>query len=165
MLYWDRELKRRINEATENIDWQLYMYVRYVDDANYVGSVMPPGARMENGKVVIQQELVENDLEISPDIRTAKMIKEIANEITPSIQVEIDSLSMHENSVNADIGLRSWSEGKRDNVPVLSETYGKQLGTHGKISHANANETCMPGPGSSKDIKKHQERNAKRPKM
>ena len=60
---------------------------------------MPPGARIENRKVVVRQYLVEEDLKIPPDLRTAKIMKEVANTITPSIQVETDSPSMHENQL------------------------------------------------------------------
>ncbi len=111
MLWWDREFKRAIRKATSDIDWSLYMYMRYVDDTNCVRSPMPPGARIEHGKVVIKQELIQEDLNIQPDLRTARIMKEIANTVSSSIQVEIDCPSMHDNNMmpllDLEVGVRT----------------------------------------------------------
>ena len=97
MLHWDRKLIQKINNATNELDWELYMYLRYVDDSNFIGRVMPPGARVEGEKIVIKQHCIHEDKNIRPDIHTAKVIQELANQICESIQVTIDCPSLHEN--------------------------------------------------------------------
>ena len=97
MLWWDREVKERINNAMADIDFQLHMYMRYVDDCNIICTALPTSSRLENGKVVIDHNRDHNDDEHEepPDKRTAEVIKEIANGICSFIKVEIDYPSTH----------------------------------------------------------------------
>ena len=99
MLWWDGELMRKVTEATRNIDWQLYMYLRYVDDGNCIGEEMPLGARLQDGEVITRPELANEDKNIPGDIRTAGILKQISNSISPFIQVEIDCPSLHDNKL------------------------------------------------------------------
>ena len=78
-------------------EWELYLYLRYVDDANFVAGELPLGARLDNGKVVIRQEMVQEDANIPGDLRTARVIQEITNGISSCIEDEIDCPSLHEN--------------------------------------------------------------------
>lgn len=123
MSWWDKELMKKINDATEGISWKLLMYQRYVDDENCIGEVMPLGARLENGKVSINPEMIDNDRSIPPDIRTAKIIKDIANSISPCIEVEIDCPSLHENKKMPILDLEVWVEGNQ----VMYQFYRKPM--------------------------------------
>ena len=43
MLLWDRKLLTALNKATQHLDWDLYLYLRYVDDGNTVCNTLPWG--------------------------------------------------------------------------------------------------------------------------
>ncbi len=87
MLWWDRKFKDKIEEATSNIDWKLHGYMRYVDDGNCIANEMPLGARVENGKVVVKPMEVETDKTVKGDLRSARLIQELANTISECIQL------------------------------------------------------------------------------
>ena len=46
------------------------MYTRYVDDSNTVVEELPLGARLEEGSIVVKQEVVEGDINVPGDLRT-----------------------------------------------------------------------------------------------
>ena len=71
------------------------MLLRYVDDANAVAEEKPLGARLEKGKVKIKQDKVEEDRQVPGDVRTARLVQEVANNICEFIKMEIDCPSMN----------------------------------------------------------------------
>lgn len=99
MLSWDKKFIDRVKRMTEGFNWKLYMYMRYVDDCNCIGEEMPPGTRIENGKLVVKPEHVEQDKQEPGDKRTATILREIANGVCDFIQVEIDYPSSHDNGL------------------------------------------------------------------
>ena len=54
MLLWDRELLHRLDRAAADTSWDLYTYMRYVDDGNYAGEEAPLGMRYVRGKFVVK---------------------------------------------------------------------------------------------------------------
>ena len=99
MLLWDRKLLTALNKATQHLDWDLYLYLRYVDDGNTVCNTLPLGARLVRGKVRVVRERVEEDKGVPGDLRTAKIVQEVANSICPFIQTTIDCPSKHPNNL------------------------------------------------------------------
>ena len=95
MLLWDRELLRRLDKAASNTPWDLYAYLRYVDDGNYVAEEAPLGMRYVRGKFVVKPELVEEDRGVPGDQRTAELVAKVANNIFKFIQVTSDYPSKH----------------------------------------------------------------------
>ena len=59
MLLWDRKLLAALEKATQHLAWDLFMYLRYVDDGNTACNTMPLGARLVRGKVRVVEEKVE----------------------------------------------------------------------------------------------------------
>ena len=57
-----------------NDDWKLHMYTRYVDDSNTVVEELPLGARLEEGSIVVKQEVVEGDINVPGDLRTVRVL-------------------------------------------------------------------------------------------
>ena len=55
MLVWDSKLLKALEKSTMHLDWDLYMYLRYVDDGNFAGEEMPLGARLEGTKVKVKE--------------------------------------------------------------------------------------------------------------
>ena len=86
MLRWDRMYLKKVKKA--GIDMNLYE--RYVDDSNQSAVVPPPGAKYnkESQKVVIDEELA--NLDDDEEMRLANVLKDIANDVLPEIQMEED---------------------------------------------------------------------------
>ena len=124
MLWWDREMLKGINEATRNVHFQLFTYMRYVDDCNIVCTALPTNCRIEDGNVVRCQstDSMETANEKS-DKRTAEIIKEIANNICEFIKVEIDYPSAHENTYMPILDL----EVKMENNRIMYRYYRKKI--------------------------------------
>ena len=131
MLWWDNQLKIKIGNA--GLEWQMYFYMRYVDDANIVGEIMEPGIRYENDKLVKKQRHVEEDRAIPDDIRTAKVLQAIANSICDFVQVEIDCGSMHKNGLLPILDLEVQV---RENM-IIYQFYRKEMANF-KVIMANS---------------------------
>ena len=98
MLWWCRTFLNLLNVATISIaGFALFMLLFYVDDVNLALEELAPGSRFINGRVEVVPEEIEGDLRIPGDQRTALVIQCIANSICPSVQMEIDYPSRHEN--------------------------------------------------------------------
>ena len=81
MLIWDRELLQKLNRAAADTTWDLYTYLRYVDDGNCVAEEAPLGMRFERGKFIVKQDLIEEDKLVPGDKRTAELVAKVANSI------------------------------------------------------------------------------------
>ena len=51
----------------------------YVDDQQIVTKALPPGTRVMNDELVIDEDQIENDLNVPADLRTAKIFQTISN--------------------------------------------------------------------------------------
>ena len=86
------------------------MYERFVDDSNLTSEVIEPGWRydQETGKVVFNEEWVEDDCNMEDDRRTAMVVREVANTVHPMIQMEEDIPSNHTDSKIPILDLKCW---------------------------------------------------------
>ena len=101
-LYLERLKKLRVDAV---------LYQRYIDDLNMALSCLPPGMRFSDNKLVLVPELAQTDQTISDDVRTARLMKEIANSIMPSmIVMEEDSPSLHTNGRLPVLDMEFWVE-------------------------------------------------------
>ena len=92
MLFWVRKFRQKLITTSAGVpDFVLYLMKLYVDDCNYCCEALPPGARLIEGKIEIVQSEVEKDKEIPKDIRTAKIILEIASSIAGFIKLTADA--------------------------------------------------------------------------
>ena len=97
MSRWTRQLKYNLAQATEDIDdFELYVLKYYVDDNNLVMEAIPPGYKLIEGRLRLMEDRVENDRAIPADERTAKVVKQLANDICRFIQMEVDYPSRHQ---------------------------------------------------------------------
>ena len=69
---------------------------------------VPLGSRYENGQLVVKEEKVCSDLLIPIDRRTMEVIREIGNSKHPSIQLDVDYLSNHEDRKMPTLDLKVW---------------------------------------------------------
>ena len=94
MLWWDR---RFLSLATAN-SVIIYLYSRYIDDENMAGRPLAPGTRWEvgpwstgmGGRMVVREDLVEEDLLLPSDMRSMEEIRKMGNSILEMIQLEED---------------------------------------------------------------------------
>ena len=138
MCWWDDEFLKRLNKA--NI--KTYLYKRYVDDMNTCVNVITAGMKWDNGKLVYDENIVEEEAKKEDDKRTFQIIKEIGDEIHHSIQIEIDVPSNHEDNKIPILDLKVWIEteeigGKVVNK-ILHEFYIKDVSSKFLV---NANAT------------------------
>ena len=79
-------------------DIELVLYQRYVDDINMAVSCPPPGLRFRNSKLSLVPDFIEEDRRTEGDVRTAILMREIANSVMPTmIVMEEDSPSAYSN--------------------------------------------------------------------
>ena len=136
MLLWDRKFLSTLEKAARNIKWDLYFMMRYVDDSNSVTDVMPAGARFENGRIRIKPEHVDEDLQIKPDLRTAQVVKQVANSIFPFIKMQVDCPSMNDNNL---VPILDLQVGVRENK-IVFQHYRKPCASF-FVAHA---DSAMP---------------------
>ena len=55
-----------------------------------------PGVRFDGEKLVILEEMVEQDREVPEDLRTMNLLKDISNTITACVQYTVDCPSLHQ---------------------------------------------------------------------
>ena len=87
MLYWCRCFKEALSRALVGFTaFILYLLKVYVDDTNLVTEELPPGCRYKDGLVTIDENAVEEDKKVPGDLRTARILTEIANTVSPFIK-------------------------------------------------------------------------------
>ena len=80
MVSWGRRFKDALRTATIAFPaFQMHLHKLYVDDHLQVAEELPLGARFVDGEVVIVEERVNEDREVAGDLRTAKVMLDIAN--------------------------------------------------------------------------------------
>ena len=98
MLSWSRKFKTILSAALEEFaHFNLYLLLFYVDDTGVAVEELEPGCRFikEEGKVRVIEEEVEGDRRMPGDLRTAKVLADVANSIFDYIQFTVDCPSNH----------------------------------------------------------------------
>ena len=120
MLKWCYKLKNKLLSMHIRNDLQ----PRMVDDITLLPQVLQPGARIENGVIIIKEDKVKEDELVSSDIRTMNIIQEIANSIDENIKVTYDVPSLHYDGM----------------VPILDVK--AKVNSNGKIEHKFYKKPC-----------------------
>ena len=136
MVWWDREFKRKLQE----LNIQLNLHERYVDDTNLVGRQTAVGARYDGEQILITNESVIEDEELQDDERTMKLLQSIANTIHPSIRMTIDYPSRYTDGKVPMLNVRMWIEEVEGRRLILYEHYEKEMATK-MVIHA---ESAIP---------------------
>ena len=96
MVSWGRRFKDALRTATIAFPaFQMHLHKLYVDDHLQVAEELPLGARFVDGEVVIVEERVNEDREVAGDMRTAKVLLDVANSVCPftTMTIEVPSES------------------------------------------------------------------------
>ena len=86
MLWWDGELASRLR--TFSIVQK--MNERSVDDINIAAEAKRPGLKYRDGQVVMDDTSIEEDEKLALDERRMELIKEIGDDIHPSLKLKVD---------------------------------------------------------------------------
>ena len=93
MSIWDEKFRLRLLKLGLDLD----LYKRYVDDSLQIGGAIDIGWEYcRTKKKLVYKEEAEYD-SLPPDQRTFNIMRDIANEIDDSIQMEVDVPSLHNN--------------------------------------------------------------------
>ena len=145
MVWWDRQFKIRMDENGLG----LRMYKRYVDDINVIVNATRPGLKFVDsvGRVVLDESVVEQERAVKADRRCMALVQKIGNSIHPSIQLEVDFPSKHDDDKLPILDLKVWVEMRRQqdrgeeesevNV-VLHEFYSKDVASKCVINARSA---------------------------
>ncbi len=112
MLWWDEELTSRLNAFKIHQK----MSERYVDDINIAAQPTRPGLKFRDGQVVMDDTQVEEDRKVAPDERTMELIKEIGDDIHPSIKLEVGLSIESSRREAAYFGSKVWVECRKKAV-------------------------------------------------
>ena len=101
--------------------------------ATWLLGPFPPGTRLADGQLSIHQEDVEQDSLIPGDRRTARILRAVANDITPMIVMEEDCQSNHPSGKLPILDLEVWVSGNT----ILHSFYKKSMASR-KVIHAKS---------------------------
>ena len=96
------------------------------------------GVRLVNGQLSIQQAAKEEDENLPVDVRTAKLLREIANSITPMIKMKEDVMSNHHSEKLPILDLEVWVRGHR----ILHQFYKKPMSSRLVVQSKSAFSTA-----------------------
>ena len=121
MLDWDQQFLQlvRLNNLT------FHMYSRYIDDTANGAEALSPGTRWseEEGRMILHPHLMEEDLALPSDARTAREVAKMGSSISPMISLTWDCPSNNENKKMALLDTEVWVEGNK----VWYEHYRKPM--------------------------------------
>ena len=86
MIFWCKKL----SEKLENIGIKNDLLPRFVDDITMLPTVVPPGVRFEDEKLVLHEKYINDDEKVDEDNRTMNVIQKVANSISENIEVTYD---------------------------------------------------------------------------
>ena len=147
MLWWD---KKFIELAKNNLI-ELYLYLRYIDDQNMAVKPLAPGTRWVvgpwldgmGGKMVVKEELVEEDMLLPDDMRTMEELRKMADDICPMIQLEEDYPSKYGDNklplLDLKVEVKEFEE--EDDKPAtvkLYYYYYRKAVSNWQLMHANS---------------------------
>ena len=107
---------------------QLHMSACYVDDINTIMNILELGSMFINGGLRVVESEKDRDKQQDPNERCMSLLKSIANDIHPSIKVEVDHPANHSDGKIPILDVKVWVE-KRD-VEVDGVTYEANIVMH-----------------------------------
>jgi hypothetical protein len=130
MLWWDGQFLARC----EDVEISMELYKRYVDDVNSATWALPAGTVYTSHGLQVDAGLAEQEREEEPDKVTARVLRELANSITPMIRMVEDFPSNHLSGKLPILDLEVWLEGGL----MLHQFYKKQVASKFVVSAQSA---------------------------
>ena len=101
------------------------MFLRYVDDTNLAVIPQPPGTRYKNGKLYIDEQMIELDMQLGVDKTTGRLMRTIADDITPMLKFEEDVSSNYSDCRLPVLDFKVWIEILEEKVAIKHTFYKK----------------------------------------
>ena len=138
MTWWDKQFLMRLQQV--NILCKLYK--RYVDDINQALRGNVNGKRYVNGELIEDEEKRREDEGKEKDQVMMELVKEIGDEIHPSIKLEVDYPSRYADKRLPILDLKVWiGERQKDGKHVILYEYYEKLISSKWVIHVN---TALP---------------------
>ena len=134
MVWWDRQFKERLRQVNQ----QLNLHERYVDDSNVVTMAVERGARYDGERLIVSEETFQQDEGIPADKRTMLVLQEIASHIHPSIRLTIDYPSNNTDGKVPMLNVKMWIEDINARRQIMYEHYEKPMSTKAVINARSA---------------------------
>ena len=108
MLEWDQKFLKLARDNQLNI----YMYKRYVDGSAEGMEALKPGLRWseEERRIILHPHLIEEDLELEPDLRSMREVVNMGNSIYNMVQLTGDCPSENLNLKMPLLNTEVWVE-------------------------------------------------------
>ena len=132
MARWDRLYLEKVKQA----GGKMMMFERYVDDSNQVGVTPPIGAKYDKecNRITVSTEQQNSDME--PDERLARVLLDIANSIMKCVQMEADWPSKNNDRKMPILDMKTWTNARGT---VMYQHYEKPVSSktvlHSKSAH------------------------------
>jgi hypothetical protein len=93
LIQWDKKFLEKLKEV--GID--IILYERFKDDITVIMESLAKGSRLKDGKVILDLEKKETDIERSDEEVTMEVVLGVAESVDNMIKFTTDTPSMHEN--------------------------------------------------------------------
>ena len=123
MIWWDRKFL----EICTRLEIRILFFTRYVDDTNLAVLPQPAGTRFISNELVEVPELREVDNHVGTDKATGRLLKSIADSITPMLELEEDVCSNYEDNMIPILDLKVWPQVGEDSVEIKHTFYKKPM--------------------------------------
>ena len=122
------------------------MNQRYVDDINIAAKATVPRLRYIEGKIIMDTTKVVEDKKRAPDKRTMELIRQVGDDIHPSIKLEVDYPSKHPDKKLPILDLKVWVEQREREIQgsnqmvsvIVYEFYAKEIASKALINARSA---------------------------
>ena len=133
MVWWDREFIKKLRE----VDIQLKLHERYVDNTNLAGKQTTVGARYDGERITVTNESIDEDEGMPNDERTMRLLQSVANTIHKSIRMTIDYPSRYAEGKVSMLNVKMWIEEVNGMRLILYEHYEKAMASM-MVIHADS---------------------------
>ena len=123
MAWWDN----KFIDLCKNLEIDILMYFRYVDDTDQLVIPPPAGTRYLDGRLKINQETIESDKDRPRDAVAGELIQTIADSVSPMIKVTIDVCSNHDDRKMPVLDVKQWLETTNGVPQILHQFYKKPM--------------------------------------
>jgi hypothetical protein len=127
MIEWDKLMRKTLRMLRV----KTMMYKRYVDDIDTAVVPQQAGTEYIDGELVVTEERLAEDKDVPIDVRTGRLLREIANEVMkPMIKLVEDVPTNHESKKIPILDLEVWVERVQhkdlDVRPVIKHRFYKK---------------------------------------
>ena len=134
MIWWDKQFMKLCKE----LKIKVLFFKRYVDDTNLVVIPVHPGTRYVDNTLVEVPEMKDIDIQMGSDKATGRLMKSIADSITPMLIFEEDVCSNHLDNRIPILDLKVWPQVTENHVQIKHTFYMKPMANKATLKAGTA---------------------------